>query len=182
MTTEKWYSICGYAGYYEISDTGIVRSIPRVINILNGGKRKLTGKIIKPRPNNCGYLEVRLSMFGMLTTKFVHILLAEIFIPNPENKKEINHIDGNKLNNSIENLEWVTHAENIKHAYKLGLCKVENKQIPVVDICTGKEFKSVKQAAELNNIPYSTCKGYLNGFRKNKTCLRYLITSVLKVA
>lgn len=89
----------------------------------NGNKRNhyVKGGIISTRINNCGYVSVRLSKNGKIYTRFVHRLMAEAFIPNPLNKKYVNHIDGDKKNNSLKNLEWVTHSENIRHAYRLGL-------------------------------------------------------------
>lgn len=77
-------------------------------------------QILKPRPNNRGYLIVHLyNKYGM-SDKLVHRIVAETFIPNPENKKEVNHIDGNKENNMVSNLEWVTHKENVQNAIKRG--------------------------------------------------------------
>lgn len=89
---------------YEITKDG------QIIN-------KNTNHILKPQPNGKGYL--RVSIGGKLM--FVHRLVAEKYIPNPDNKLQINHIDGNKLNNCVENLEWVTNQENRTHAVNIGL-------------------------------------------------------------
>lgn len=93
---------------YIISESG------EIVNITNGRK-------INPFINNLYY---RVNLFVSKTEKkmcYLHRLMAETFIPNPENKKEVNHIDGNKLNNSLNNLEWVTRIENSQHSYKYGL-------------------------------------------------------------
>lgn len=103
---ERWKPIKNYEGFYEISTLGRVKS-----------KRGVR----KPFINKYGYPCVSLWKHCVGETKPIHRLVAETFIPNPENKREVNHIDGNKQNNSVENLEWVTPSENKKHAQKLGL-------------------------------------------------------------
>ncbi len=171
MMNNEFTPIAGYENYYEINIDGIVKSVSRTIK-LKKGSRKINSKILSTRLNNCGYEEVRLSMDNITTTKFVHRLLAEAFIPNPDQKKEINHKDGNTQNNSIGNLEWVTHSENMLHAYKFGLIK--NKAKPVIDICTGQKFSSTKEASLCLGINQSTLKSYLNGaIKNNSTCLQY---------
>jgi len=98
-------------------------------------------------------------------------LTAEAFVPNPENKPEVNHLDGDKLNCHFKNLEWSTHSENMLHAHRTGLIK--KKTTPVIDICTGQTYVSIKEAAKAININYGTCRNYLNGnIKNNKTCLR----------
>lgn len=74
-------------------------------------------KKIKPHPDKDGYLKVRLWSGQKYKNFFVHRLVAEAFIPNPENKPQVNHIDGNKTNNNIFNLEWVTQSENMRHCF-----------------------------------------------------------------
>lgn len=84
---------------------------------------KKWGRYVKPQPNGMGYLRVCIG--GKLM--FVHRLVAEKYIPNPEGKKQINHIDGNPKNNRVENLEWVTQEENMAHAVKNGLQPIHEK-------------------------------------------------------
>lgn len=82
---------------------------------------KRLGRPLKPYKGTSGYLRFMLYTESGPTNKAVHRAVAERYIPNPEDKPEVNHIDGNKENNAVSNLEWVTHKENIKHAYTLGL-------------------------------------------------------------
>lgn len=110
---EEWKCINGYENLYQISNFG---------NIKNN-----KGQILKQFKNHKGYLITQLSNNGKSKTFIVHRLVAQAFIPNPENKPQINHKDTNKLNNYIDNLEWVTNSENKKHAKLNGLCKSSPK-------------------------------------------------------
>ena len=89
------------------------------------GRRRETqtikGRVLKQRINPGGYCYVGLRKNGTKATFALHQLVAQVFIPNPDNKRTVNHIDGNKLNNSVTNLEWSTYSENLEHAYKTGL-------------------------------------------------------------
>lgn len=105
---EIWKDIPGYEGYYQSSNTGRIR-------------RYGVKNIIKPMVTRDGYNRLSLSKKGVIKNKFVHRLVAETFIDNIENKPFINHIDGDKQNNSVNNLEWVTSNENTLHSYRLGL-------------------------------------------------------------
>ena len=86
------------------------------------------GQPIKLRPDTCGYATFTAGRKGHRTRVSVHRLVAELFIPNPNNYQQVNHIDGNKENNCVCNLEWVTCSENNKHAYKMGLNKSHTKR------------------------------------------------------
>ena len=161
-TQEQWKTINGFENLYEINLAGVVK------NINQYSTSKLTTRI-----DRAGYTTVRLSKNGNTHTKYIHRLIAESFITNPNNKPEVNHKDGNKLNNAVDNLEWVTHAENMKHAYYNNLIK--HVGFKVIDSCSGKSYKSIKDAAIDLNINYGTCRNYLNGnIAHNKTCLKYV--------
>ncbi len=115
---EQWKDIKGYEGYYQISNYGNIKSVDRII--WNGHvMHKRYGAPVKQKEYR--YKEVLLCKDGKATKKYMHRLVAETFIKNEENKKTVNHKDGNKYNNHVDNLEWATHSENINHAYENGL-------------------------------------------------------------
>lgn len=120
---ESWKDIYGYEGSYQVSNTGKVKSLFRRVPSFPGtnkipSTRIVHEKVLKQSPisSKGKYFTVKLSGKKYL----VHRLIAEAFIPNPENKPYINHKDSNRHNNSIDNLEWVTHYENIQHAWNNG--------------------------------------------------------------
>lgn len=116
MKIEIFESIKGFEGLYEISNLGRVKSLPKIV-----GKRIKPESFLTIRISSQGYAMVSLCKDSKIFNASVHRLIAEAFIPNPENKATVNHIDGNKLNNDISNLEWATpHEQNI-HAYRTGL-------------------------------------------------------------
>lgn len=91
---------------------------------------------------NSGYLKIGFNVRGKLYNRLVHRIVAQTFIPNPENKREVNHIDGNKLNNSVKNLEWVTSAENKQHAIRTGL-KIYNVPTLGLKLSSSSKFHNV---------------------------------------
>lgn len=108
---EEWRPVVDFEGYYEVSSLGVVRSIDRYI-ITTGGRRFVKGKLLKPRLDRYGYLRVNLVKQGYRKTYTVHRLVALAFLPNPNKLTQINHIDENKLNNRVDNLEWCTVKYN----------------------------------------------------------------------
>ena len=168
---EIWKPVAGYESHYEISNYGKVRSLKRLVPAKTT-LRTINSKILAQRKNNYGYVEIRLSKNSTCKTHFLHVLLAKAFLVYPGEKYEVNHINGIKDDNRLENLEWVTHAENVKHAYKLKLIKPKAK--PVIDHCTGKEYPSSREAALEIGMHPSTLRNYLCKFYKNNpTCLEY---------
>lgn len=117
----EWFDVPGYENEYQITRDGIVRSKPRYVNSpAAGGRRLLAGKEIKTRLIK-GYPAFHPCVGGKKRTVYIHRLLAMLFVPNPDNKPYVNHIDGRKDNNEISNLEWCTHKENMRHAFMTGL-------------------------------------------------------------
>lgn len=106
---EIWESINGYEGLYDVSNLGRVRSL----------KRATTRGIVLKQTMKHGYMHVCLSKENKPSTKSVHRLVAEAFIANPMNKPVVNHIDGDKTNNAVSNLEWATHSENELHSFRV---------------------------------------------------------------
>lgn len=142
-----------------------------------------TNKFLKFSYDQQGYQRVSLYVgnYKSKTIK-VHRLVTETFIDNIENKKDVNHIDGNKANNNIYNLEWCTRSENIKHAFKIGLKKITQNQIDgvkkrfskqVIDVSNGKIYNSLKDASIDLKINYSILKNNFRQNTKNKTTLRW---------
>lgn len=121
---EEWKPIEGFGNYYEVSNLGRIRSKDREFNgkLFLGKLKKLTET--SKRNNNQGYLCTRIKdIDGKSKCLYVHILVAKTFLPNPYNKITVNHKDGNKHNNCVNNLEWCTYSENNKHAIDVGLRK-----------------------------------------------------------
>ncbi len=171
---EIWKDAFGYEGLYMVSDFGNVKSISYK------GISKI--KIISLMINMTGYNKFSACKNGIKKNMLVHRLVAQTFIHNYDCKPCVNHIDGNKLNNHVSNLEWCTIKENNKHARDIGLNKSTDKQKQsakdtfskkVINIVTGEIFESITIAGKMNNIKNKTLSCYLTGQSPNKTNLRY---------
>jgi len=157
--------VSGYNNQYLIYPNGKVYSKKQIC--WNGVKHWVKkGRYLKIQIAINGYKVVGLSKKGITKLEYLHRLIAKSFIPNPDNKKTVNHKDGNKLNNNLCNLEWATYSENTKHAFYTGLMigkksfgennhqsKVKEKQIAEIRIL--KNIKLLKETAKLYNLSIS---------------------------
>jgi len=109
---EKWLPVIGYEGYYEVSNRGRVRSLPRDINMKNGVTRRLSGTVLLSAPSPRGYLAVHLNQGGRGKTTAIHSMVALAFVPNPDAKPFVCHRNDIKTDNRAENLYWGTRVEN----------------------------------------------------------------------
>lgn len=158
---EIWRPVVGYIRY-EVSNLSNIR--------IAATKRLIAAFVVG------GYVQAALRMNKVYKHVKVHRMSAIAFIPNPENKPQVNHIDGNKLNNNITNFEWVTSSENHLHAFKTGLRVVagsfgHHSSVTVLDTKTGVYYGSIIEAAKFNNIKIVTLEAKLSGRIKNKTGL-----------
>lgn len=152
-----WKDVIGFEGFYKINNFGDVKSLSRIVNNSYGTTRRIRERILATHKDKDGYLIVTFSINNKKTTHKVHRLVAEAFIPNPESKNTVNHIDGNKSNNIVTNLEWATDSEQIIHRITvLGQqctpsekCRESWKR----KVCRsdGKIYNSIKEAGLDNN-------------------------------
>lgn len=112
MANEIWKPIKGFEGYYEISNFGRIKALCRLIKRKNSGDFITKERILKLHKIPNGYIKVILYKDGVLFQRYVHRLVAEAFVHNPENKSEIDHIDTNRANNIADNLRWCSRSEN----------------------------------------------------------------------
>ena len=124
ITKEIWKDIEGYEGLYQVSNLGNVKSLDREYiqwNNYTYTPKRYNGKILKPHLQRQGYVMINLSKNSKKKLALVHRLVAQAFIPNPNDYLEVNHKDGNKQNNCVDNLEWCNRKYNQKEAERLGL-------------------------------------------------------------
>jgi len=177
---ENWKDVIGYEGIYIVSDQGRIKSLKK------GGDRLLKNRI------SLGYNTCILYKNGKSKTLKVHRLVSQSFIPNPENKPFVNHKNGVRNDNRVENLEWCTPSENVKHAFDTGLNRIsdnhrkilsERQKIrigklspirkPVINTDSGITYDTVMEACKHLGIKYSTLHARLSGQNKNKTSLKF---------
>lgn len=167
---ETWKEVEDYEGLYEVSASGIVRSLERKVKHWRGGLLTVKSKTIQPYKSKCGYIIVGLHKKGVCTRFLVHRLVSQAFIPNPEKKPQVNHINGIKTDNRAENLEWNTRSENINHADKNNLRNLKGSnnggsklsELQVLEIRKIGTSKSVKEIGALYNVGANCITRILN--------------------
>ena len=173
---EIWKDCVGYEGKYQVSNLGNVRSI-------SNNKGTYQERLLSQRQTTTSdYLYVNFTVKDVTTHHSVHRLVAKAFIANPSNKATVNHIDGNKLNNNVCNLEWNTYSENIKHAYSIGLNIHSRSSLAVKRGITSK-FIYVSYDATRDRFA-ATVKilGTRKSIQKNFSCKKYGTVEAEKLA
>lgn len=148
---EKFLIIPSSNGRYQASEHGNIKSTR-------------DGHILPQKKNNAGYMTVSISIDGKHYTKTVHRLVAETFLENTHELRDVNHKDGVKTNNHISNLEWVSHSDNIKHSHNVIGRKSTKRSILCID--TGKIYESCKDASLITGINVSSINHAVNGYSK----------------
>lgn len=172
MTKEIWKDVVGYEGLYKVSNKGNVRSLGRVVRDSIGRVRNIKPRTMSPSVkksggrDDIGYLEVRLTIDKHNKRNFlVHRLVAESFLENPDNKPTVNHKDGDKHNNNLDNLEWATYSENNFHAYDNGL-KSDNRVVVRLDEDDSIVgiYKSMHEADRQTGVDYRKIHRLCNSY------------------
>lgn len=169
---ETWRPVVGYEDLYEVSNKGQVRSKENRKVVQREGQqsfaRKYGGKVLHNNVNMWGYLQVSLSKDGVRKTHTVHRLVMEAFVPNPNKLPCINHIDENKQNNDLRNLEWCTYQYNCNYGTARERC-ISKQTKPVLQICDGvvvKRWESTNEAGR-NGYTQSSVSQCCRGLRKS---------------
>jgi len=179
---EEWRDIIGYEGYYQVSDLGRIRSIDRTFVKSDGKISRYQGMIRQQAKSwNAEYLSVGLSIMGKNKFFMVHRLVAIAFIPNPENKPEVNHLYGDKTDNRALHLEWATKSENANHAVRTGLSippksnlgkfgSLSHRKRAINVFTLNREFirsfTNIREGSIAFNIKETTISNNLNGRSK----------------
>lgn len=168
-TAEEWRPVVGFEGFYEVSNLGQVRRSPTAPNV---AARDTRGRVLTPDRSH-PYARVSLHMNGRCHRSLVHRLVAAAFMQPFIQKSHINHIDGNKRNNTLANLEWSTPAENTRHAWRTGLCKpVAGERhgcakLSTRDVTAIRKARSrgvlLKEIANVFNVTEATISGIARG-------------------
>lgn len=180
---ENWKDIIGFEGRYQISDAGNIRSVERRANIGNGFDRLVPGKTIKTFPLPKGYIQANLYNGEKYLNRYVHRLVGQHFIPNPDNLPQINHKNGIKADNRVENLEWCTLSHNMLHSYReLGQInsmqgrtgELHHRSKRVFCITNGKYYGSSLEATRELDLPVGKVSAVCLGDRPHTKGYKFI--------
>lgn len=162
---EQWKEILGYDVLYEVSNLGRVRTRH---NRFKGYTNEYF--YLKPCDNGNGYLRFNWSLNGIQKTVYLHRLVASAFLENPNNYSDVNHLDENKLNNCVGNLEWSNHKDNCNYGTRNKRAS-EKTRVKIRCVETGFVYDSLKDAAEKMQVGITAISNCLNG--RSKSCVGY---------
>ena len=162
--TEIWLPIEGYENLYEVSNLGRVRRLESFVAGKAGSKRKISGKILKPGVSK-GYLIVNLCKNAVRKNYYVHRLVSTAFLPNPDNKPQVNHLSEDKTNNEVSNLEWCTAKENNNYGTRIKRASEKHSK-SVLCIELNQIFPSLTEAARQLSLNVGNLGSVLAGRRK----------------
>lgn len=174
---EIWKPISGYEGRYEVSTLGRIKSLQRVVESVRNGKKIFSlrkERIMRPSKSPNGYRIVTFHTNGVAEHGSVHVIVANNFIPNPLNLPVINHIDGNKENNEVSNLERCTQSENSLHAYRTGIriaavgSRVNGSKLDELQVRVIKSLKGLLSSSNISNY-FKVSAGNINCIYAGKT-------------
>lgn len=160
--TEVWKNVQGYEGFYQVSNLGRVRSLDRTIIDSIGRNRLYKGKLLKPIIDSHGYFEVRLCKGTNRKPPHIHRLVAQAFLPNPKKLPCINHIDENKQNNAVSNLEWCSYKYNNNYGTRTDRAIQTRSRNP-------EWYKKIKEHTGKIGKKY----GRINGAKMSKPVLQF---------
>lgn len=144
---EIWKPVPGYEGLYDVSNTGQVRALDRVVRSRWGTDKPIKGGLKAFAKNSQGYHSVHLYKVGKMGRAYVHRLVASVFLPNPQELPQVNHHDGDKSNNAVTNLEWCTGTSNCTHALRTNLYESAKGQQIASAKLTEAEVREVRELA-----------------------------------
>lgn len=160
---EIWRDISGYEGLYQVSNFGRIKAVAHWQTYSNGDRHFYKEKIRVPGVGPTGYLSIRLGSKGREAG--VHRFVAETFIPKAPGKNDVNHIDGDKSNNRVDNLEWVDKKENMRHCREVLKKETGRTKVPILCVETGETFESLSEASETKGINIAHLWQVVNGYR-----------------
>lgn len=163
---EIWRDVVGYEGLYQVSNLGRVKSLERYVKNSKNGFSLKRERLLTLTKDNKGYFRAKLSKDGTSKPYRVHRLVAVAFIPNKSNLLEVDHIDANRTNNSVSNLRWVNHRQNINNPNGCGFGERHYRARKIINLDTKQIFSTIEEAGAMFNASGSNIRAaILNGWK-----------------